>query len=131
MTFLAVPAKLLAHSLDVKAGGALLLQLQSKFANPFPPYSLQKRPKPQICPKFVPAIVLGGSSQGGAEIWKKLPKFVRFQTILTIFSRFQPSLTGTAQNNRWDKFWTNLGFRAFLKAVRGKRVRKSKFIPIR
>ena len=33
-------------------------------ANPFPPYSLQKRPKPQICPKFVPAIVLGGSSQG-------------------------------------------------------------------
>ena len=37
---------------------------QINFANPFPPYSLQKRPKPQICPKFVPAIVLGGSSQG-------------------------------------------------------------------
>ena len=34
------------------------------FANPFPPYSLQKRPKPQNCPKFVPAIVWGGSSQG-------------------------------------------------------------------
>ena len=32
---------------------------------PFPPYSLQKRPKPQICSKFVPAaIVFGGSSQG-------------------------------------------------------------------
>ena len=32
--------------------------------------------------------------------------------------------TGTPQNNRWDKFWTNLGFGAFLNAVRGKRFRK-------
>ena len=28
------------------------------------------------------------------------------------------------QNNRWGKFWTNLGFGAFLNAVRGERVRK-------
>ena len=28
-------------------------------AQPFSPYSIQKRPEPQICPKFVPAIVWG------------------------------------------------------------------------
>ena len=33
-------------------------------------------------------------------------------------------LTGTPENNRWDKFWTNLGFGAFLNAVRGKRARR-------
>ena len=32
-------------------------------------------------------------------------------------------LTGTPQNNCWEKFCTNLGFRALLNAVRGKRVR--------
>ena len=43
----------------------LVMQVpDASIANPFPPYSLQKRQKPQICPKFVPAIVLGGSSQG-------------------------------------------------------------------
>ena len=42
----------------------LSLSPYTMIANPFPPYSLQKRPKPQICSKFVPAIVLGGSSQG-------------------------------------------------------------------
>ena len=36
----------------------------TKVANPFSPYSIQKRPKSQICSKFVPAIVFGGSSQG-------------------------------------------------------------------
>ena len=32
---------------------------------------------------------------------------------------FDP-LTGTPKNNRWDKFWINLGFGAFLNAVKGK-----------
>ena len=32
--------------------------------NPLSPYSIQKRPEPQICPKFVSAIVFEGSSQG-------------------------------------------------------------------
>ena len=94
-------------------------------AKPFSPYSIQKRPEPQICPKFVPAIVFGGSSPGV----KNLKKFVKiclkiavFQ-ILTIFFQIFDPLTGTPKNNRWDKFWTNLGFGAFLNAVRGKRFR--------
>ena len=35
-------------------------------------------------------------------------------------------LIGTPKNNRRDKFLTNLGFGAFLNAVRGGRVRNSK-----
>ena len=38
--------------------------LWPNIANPFPPYSLPKRPKSQICPKFLPAIALGGSRRG-------------------------------------------------------------------
>ena len=63
--------RLLAVSLGLSA-----TTLDTTVANPFPPYSLQKRPKPQICPKFVPAIVLGGSVRG-TEIWKNLSNFVR------------------------------------------------------
>ena len=75
-------------------------------ANPFPPYSLQKRPKPQICAKFVPAIFLGGPS--GTEIWKKLSKFENgnFRTNFDNFFQISVPLTGTPQNYRWDKFWT-------------------------
>ena len=60
-----------------------------------------------------------------------MEKFVKnlkngnFRTIFDKFFQISVPLTGTPQNNRWDKFWTNLGFRAFLKAVRGKRVRNA------
>ena len=66
-------------------------------ANPFSPYSVQKHPEPQICPKFVPAIVCGGSflSRGLKFDWNP-PK----QSL--------------------DKFWTNLGLGVFLNAERGK-----------
>ena len=59
-----------------------------------------------------------------------MEKFVKICPKITVFQIFDKffqisvPLTGTPQSNRWDKFWTNLGFRAFLKAVRGKRVRK-------
>ena len=99
----------------------------SNVASPFSPYSIQKRPKPQICPKFVPAIVFGGSSQGDEnlkKIVKICPKIAVFQIFDKFFQIFVP-LTGTPKNNRWDKFWTTLGFRAFLNAVRGKRARNS------
>ena len=94
---------------------------KSSLANPFPPHSLRKRPKPQICPKFVPAIVFGVPVRG-TEIWKNLSKFVENYRFSNFDKFFQISvtLTGTPKNNRWDKFRTNLGFRAFSKAVRGK-----------
>ena len=101
--------------------------MDTEVANPFPPYSLQKRPKPQICPKFVPAIVLGGSSQGGLRFGKicQYLKNGNFRSNFDKFFQISVPLTGTPQNNRWDKSWTNLGFRVFLKAVRGKRVRNT------
>ena len=51
-----------------------------RLANPFSPYSIQKRPKPQICPKFVPAIVFGSEFFGphrvpGRELTKFLSAF--------------------------------------------------------
>ena len=50
-------------------------------ANPFSPYSIQKRPEPQICPKFVPTIIFGGGSLGD---WK-LSKFVKICSKMTVF----------------------------------------------
>ena len=43
------------------------------FANPPAPYSIQKCPnfKPQMCQKFVPAIVFRGSNQGDPNLSNK------------------------------------------------------------
>ena len=70
-------------------------------AKPFSPFnSIQKRPEPQICPKFVPAIVFGGSVRGS----KSCEEFVK--------------------NGNFRQILTNLGFGAFLNAVEGgKRLR--------
>ena len=54
------------------------------FAKPFSPYSIQKCPEPQICPKFVPAIVFGGSSQG----IKNMKKIVNICLKITVFDKF-------------------------------------------
>ena len=51
-----------------------------------------------------------------------MENFVKICPKITVFQISVP-LTGTPKNNRCDKFWANLGFRAFLNAVRGKRVR--------
>ena len=101
----------------------------SCLANPFPPYSFQKRPEPQICPKFVPAIVFGGSSQGDwnlSKICQNLSENYRF------FSNFDKFLTNSSPPD-WNppkqspgQILDKFGVRgAFLKAVRGKRVRNS------
>ena len=84
--------------------------------NPFPP---------QICPKFVPAIFWGFQSGGpkSVENLSKFEKKVILRQILPNFHKFL-ILAATPKNNRWDKFWTNLGFGAFLNAVRGKGFRK-------
>ena len=75
--------------------------------------SIKKRPEPQICPKFVPAIVFGGFQSGDQKFENKLSKF-EVRNLQTNFDKFFQNfdpLTGTPKNNRWDKFWTNLGVR--------------------
>ena len=94
-----------------------------RFANPFPPYSLQKRPKPQICPKFVPAIVLGGSSQRDwnlekfVKIWKSV--IFGFSTFDTFFQISVP-LTGTPQTIAGTNFGQIWGFGRFWRLQGGK-----------
>ena len=60
-------------------------------------YSVQKRRKPQICPKFVPMIVFQGFPRRGTEI---CPKVVVFQNFWHLFDKFR-SPDGTIL----DKFW--------------------------
>ena len=88
-----------------------LLILTPKLANPFSPYSIQKRPKPQICPKFVPAIVFGGFQSGGLKFGKirhnLSEKKTAFQ-VLTSFPNFShPWLESpkTIAGTILDKFW--------------------------
>ena len=86
------------------------------------PLQRSKTPETQICPKFVAAIVFGGFQSGGlkfGKICQNLSENYHFDK----FFQISVPRTGTPKNNRCDKFWTNLGFRAFLNAVRGKRVR--------
>ena len=40
----------------------------------FSPYNIQKRPEPQICPKFVPVIIFWGVPIRGTEICQNLKK---------------------------------------------------------
>ena len=103
--------------------------LRVRVANPLSPY-IQKRPEPQICPKFVPTIVFRGSNQGDPNLSKICRKFQKrqfpdkFSNFRQIFETNLGSPIGTPKYNRRDKLWTNLGFGAFLNAVRGKRVHK-------
>ena len=98
-------------------------------ANPSAPYSIQKCPELQLCPKFVPTFVFHASNQGGAKICQKFVEKLKIcpETVVynfsTNFDKFWPPLIGSNKNKRRDKFWTNLGFGAFLNAVRGRRVR--------
>ena len=101
---------------------------ESKTCEPFPPYSLQKRPKRPNLSKICPCDCFGGFQSGGlkfGKICQNLSENYRFSNFDKFFQISVP-LTGTPQNNRWDKFWTNLGFQAFLKAVGGKSVRNPK-----
>ena len=100
-------------------------------ANPPAPYNIQEWPEPQICPKFVPTIVFRGFLSEGPKFVENLPKKLK-TTVLRQFFNFSVNfrqiwllLNGTPKSNHRDKFWTNLGFGAFLNAVRGRRVRNT------
>ena len=96
---------------------------------PFSPLQPSKTPETPNLSKICPSDCFGGFQSGGLKFGKicrqNLSENYLFRTNFDKFFQISVPLTGTPQNNRWDKFWTNLGFRAFLKAVRGKRVRNS------
>ena len=84
--------------------------------------AFQKCPEPQICQKFVPTIVFGGSNQGGpnlSKICRKIGKFVhKFLTNLGP-PDWNPQKQSPGQI--FDKFGVS---GHFWNAVRGWRVRK-------
>ena len=61
-------------------------------ANPFSPYSIQKRPEPQICPKFMPTIVFSEFQSVGPQIRRKFVENLsgncRFSNFRQIFDKF-------------------------------------------
>ena len=75
------------------------------------PYSIQKRPEPQLCPKVVPAIAFGGSSQGDwnlSKIYQYMSgnyRFSKFEKVLTNFSppywNPQKAIAGTSFGQVW------------------------------
>ena len=82
---------------------------------PPPPHSIQKQPEHQICPKFVPAIIFGGSSQGVWNFSENLSK-----NYLTNLDKFQsPDWNPSKQSlgQILDKF----GVRDVLEARKGKK----------
>ena len=59
----------------------------------FPLTPFKNAPKPQICPKFVPAIVLGGFQSGGlkfGKICQNLSENYRFSSLDKFFPNFSP-----------------------------------------
>ena len=107
------------------------IRKHEKVAKHVSPYSFQKTPRTPKLSKICPSDCFWGFQQGGQKFAKNLSKLKNgnFQTNFDRFSQIFGPLTGTPKNNRWDKFWTNLGFGVFLKAVRGKRLRKGRDIP--
>ena len=100
------------------------LQRRSWIANPFSPYSIQKCPEPRICSKFVPAIVFGGSSQGGLKFVKNLlkfekrqfpPNFSKFWQISVPLTGTPKTIAGTNFGHIWGSghFWMLQGEKGF------------------
>ena len=70
--------------------------------------------------KICPSDCFGGFQSVGRKfekICQNLSENCRFSNFDKFFQIFVP-LTGTPKNHRWDKFWTNLGFRAFLEVAK-------------
>ena len=94
--------------------------------NLFPLTAFKNAPNPKFVQYLSRRLFLGVLVGGGKNLKKivKICKTVIFRQIRTIFFKFLAPRLEPPKNNRRDKFWTNLGFGAFLNAVRGKRVRK-------
>ena len=98
-------------------------QFLFRFANPFSPYSIQKRPKRQICPKFVPAIVFGGFQSGGLEFEKSCQnlKNGNFQTNFDNFFQTFVPLTGTPQKQSLRQILDKFGVSGVFECCKGKK----------
>ena len=98
-------------------------QPHSRVASPFPPYSFQKRPEPQICPKFVPAIVFGGSSQGDwtlSKICQNLFENCRFSNFDKFLTNSSPP-DWNAQKQSPGQILDKFGVRGVFESCKGEK----------
>ena len=90
---------------------------------PFSPYSIQKHPEPQICPKICPSDCFSGFQSGGLKFVKNLSKFVRncrfsnFNKFLTNFSPPDWNPEKQSLGQILDKF----GVRSVFECCKGKK----------
>ena len=94
------------------------------------PLTAFKMPWAPKLSRISPGDCFWGFQSGGLEFVKKLSSknYICPKTIVgLILVQIPVPLTGTLKNDRQDTFWTNLGFGAFLNAVRGRRVHKTSF----
>ena len=97
---------------------------------PFSPLQHSKTPRTPNLSKVCPDDCFSGFQSGGPKFVKNLSNNWKLAISGQIFKfsanfwQIWVPLIRTPKNNQRDKFWTNLGFGAFLNAVRGKRVRK-------
>ena len=112
------------HSMP--GAGGLTRNYRPELRTLFPLTAFKNARNPKFVQNLSQRLFLGVPVRG-TKIWKICQnlKNGNFRTNFDNFFQIFVPLTGTPKNNRWDKFWTNLGFRAFLSAVRGKRVRKT------
>ena len=118
------------HLCKTKLSPKVLIRkhFEIKTCEPFSPLQRSKTPETPNLSKICRSDCFWGFQSGGlkfGKICQNLSENYRFSNFDKFFQISVPR-TGTPKNNRCDKFWTNLGFRAFLNAVRGKRVRKSR-----
>ena len=123
------PKMITKHTLRDACFGATTLKTK-KICKPLFPLQHSKTPWTPNLSKVCPSGGFWGFQSGGLEFVKDFSKFVK-RTFSTNFGQIPVPLTGIPENNRWDKFWTNLGFGAFLNAVRGKGVCKKRWQTLR
>ena len=101
--------------------------LTTNFVSSATPYSIQKRLRTQICPKFVLAIAFEGSSRGRQAFVKHRKfSFFLFDKFLTNSSSHK-SLTGTLKNNSPGQILNRFGVRGIFRDRKKGSLRKGSF----
>ena len=111
------------YSMGISRKGVDAVRLKLNGCETFFPLQHSKTPRTPNLSKICPSDCFWGFQSGGQNFEKNcqnLSENYGFTNFDNFFQSFGP-LTGTPKNNRWDKFWTNLGFGAFLNAVRGEK----------
>ena len=106
-----------------------MISLSAKNCETFSPYSIQKRPELQICPKFVPAIVFGGSSQGLKNLWIFVKICLKITFFFSIFWLiFHKILTPdwNPPKQSLGQILDKFGVRAAFECCKGKKVSQAK-----